>query len=145
MSTFKLNKTQKTSRILLGVIFCLSVIGLPIGIWLFILSARHIKVNNNFIHISPLGKQIQVKEIKRLGIGSMTQLMPGNSALNPSSTPSHVSVLIMLLELKSGKQIRIPLANYETGLSQEIIKVSGLKAKPLINSKLFPWKVSFRD
>jgi|GEM_PF-6402949 len=137
MSRYPLLDSQRRSRILLGVICVLFIVTLPVGVWLFILSKSSIEVTQSDIKLRPLGKSFHIDHVERWGLGNLKNLVPSQSLQNPSGAPQHLSVRLALIELKTGKRIRIPLSNYHGNLERALIESISKKPQGLVQKGLF--------
>lgn len=135
--TYLLLAVQRRSRLLLSLICFLFIVTAPFGVLLLILSQKKFVITENQIEIKPMGRVIQINEIDQWGLGAIQNLIPSQSALNPSASPQRASVRVGLLKLKSGKRIRIPLANYERGLEDGLRRAIKKKPQPLVQNGLF--------
>lgn len=143
MKTYPLHRSQRWSRISLGVICILFVVTGPIGIWLLILGFRRIEISKDEIAVSPFGKRMKLNEVKRFGYGVLKDLVPGNTGLNTQVTPQHITTIVYVLEDSNGKRMRIGLSNYDPKLAEGL--QTALGKSPVKMQRRGLWGLRFSE
>ena len=130
----------RLAALLLALLMGITVVGIPISLWLVAVALRRVELDAEGIRVQP-GRAMKWAEVARFGIGFKSgELDPG------SSSPLRTTTAHLILQDQSGRRLAVHITNYEQSrvLMEEIKQRVGHTPERLKTSFLFQ-RLSFPD
>lgn len=97
----------RVSTVLLALVVGITVVGLPVSVWLLLVALGTATLDDTAIRVSPLGGTMRWSDVARFGVGFKTgQLDRGQG------TPLRTRSVHLLLQDASGRQVTVHTTNY---------------------------------
>lgn len=105
---YPLDRMTQVARILLALILCLTVVGIPVGLWVMLTALTRIELTEDTLRKGPVGRPLPLDRVARFGIGTKEGRIypdPNNTLFSAQLSTSH-----LLLESEDGQRITLHLA-----------------------------------
>ena len=131
----------RTSSLLLALLFGVTVVGLPVAVWLVAVARGSVSLDADGIRVTPGRGSMPWAAVRRFGIGRKS------GALDPdSASPMRFTTVHLLLQDETGRTLAVHLHNYRRApeLFERIQDQVARPPEPLLVSFLLQ-RLSFRE